>query len=67
MNLTRSFSFELPTRIEYGPGAFSNLALELSRLELGESWLRDSRIGPRCAGRDIGQKHIDTEQSAAYG
>ena len=32
MNLTRSFSFELPTRIEYGPGVFSNLALELSRL-----------------------------------
>ncbi len=32
MNLTRSFSFETPTRIEYGPGMFSNLALELSRL-----------------------------------
>ncbi len=32
MDLIQSFSFELPTRIEYGAGVFSNLASELSRL-----------------------------------
>ena len=32
MNVTRPFSFELPTRIEYGMGAVRSLPAEISRL-----------------------------------